>query len=76
MFVTLVASLCMLGSPICVDEIVTDTSMDQSLTWQGCLVHGQLGVSAWMAQHPLFHAGYRLDRWKCVPGHYSLPGRA
>lgn len=79
MFVTVVAVLCHLGGPAagaCVEEIVTDSGMDEAVTFQACMIHGQLGVAKWMSEHPLYRAGWRLDRYKCAPGHYEIHGRA
>jgi hypothetical protein len=77
MFVTLVAVLCTVGSPtLCQEEIVTDSSLDSMLTWQGCLMSAQAGLADWMSKHPVYRTGYTLQRWKCVPGHYAPAGRA
>lgn len=73
MFTTLVAVLCL--NLLCVEEIVTDSSMSD-INFQQCLVQGQLGIVKWMSEHPLYRDGWRLEKWKCVPGHYSPPGRA
>ncbi len=75
MYTTLVALMCSLTGPGCVEEIVTDTSMSE-LTWQGCMITGQIGVAKWMSEHPIYHSGWRLARWKCVAGHYNVQGRA
>lgn len=73
MIATAVAVLChvlVAGKPAerCVEEIVSD-----HVGWQECLVHNQIGVSHWMAQHPLYRHGWRVKAIKCVPGHYVLP---
>lgn len=75
MFTTIVAVLCTLSSGMCVEEIVTDSNMDPSVTMHGCQIGGQAGIAKWMGEHPLYHAKWRLDRWKCVPGHYEIRGR-
>lgn len=75
MFVTVIAVLCSLTHPGCVEEIVTDSNMDENITFQECMVHGQLGVADWIGKHPLYHAGWRVDRVKCAPGHYEIRGR-
>ena len=78
MFVTLVAVLCHVlngVSGICVEEIVTDSSLSD-ITFQQCMIHGQLGVVDWMREHPIYHANWTLERYKCAPGHYELHGRA
>jgi hypothetical protein len=75
MFVTIVAVLCRLAGPGCVEEIVTDSSLDENVTMQTCVL-GQAGVADWMSKHPLYRQGWRLDRYKCAPGHYEIRGRA
>jgi hypothetical protein len=88
MLTTLVAVLChTLGhasAPACVEEIVTDPNFtttagkaDAPITMPGmtfvqCQIEGQIAVSKWMAEHPIYHSGWRLDRWKCVPGQYQI----
>ncbi|TWA89559.1 hypothetical protein [Bradyrhizobium stylosanthis] len=78
MFVTVVAVLCRLSFPTdaCVEEIVTDSHLDSTVTFQSCMIHGQLGVADWMQHHPIYRANWRLDRLKCAPGHYEIKGRA
>jgi hypothetical protein len=76
MFVTVVAVLCSLSGPACVEEIVTDSSMDENVTMQACMMIGQAPIMKWMSEHPLYHANWRLDRYKCAPGHYEVHGRA
>lgn len=77
MFITVVAVLCSLKiAGACVEEIVTDSTMDDRLTFQGCMVHGQIGIADWMQKHPLYHDNWRLDHFKCAPGHYEVKGRA
>lgn len=78
MFVTLVAVLCrtLVGGPgVCVEEIVTDSSLSD-ITFQQCAMQGQLGISKWMAEHPVYRANWRLEGYKCAPGHYEIHGRA
>lgn len=75
MFVSVVAVLCSLSSPACVEEIVTDSAMDESVSFQSCQIMGQIGVSDWMNKHPIYRSNWRLDRWKCAPGHYEIRGR-
>jgi hypothetical protein len=29
-----------------------------------------------MGEHPIYHANWRLDRYKCVPGRYEVKGHA
>lgn len=76
MFITIAAVLCHLSGPAagaCVEEIVTDSNMDDSLTMQSCMI-GQPAISHWMTTHPLYHSGWRIERIKCVPGHYEPKG--
>ena len=49
----IIATLCVLGSPVCIDEIVTDTSIDAGITWQSCQIGAQAGIADWMSKHPL-----------------------
>jgi hypothetical protein len=68
MFVTLVAFLCEASSgPTgrCVEEIVTDTSLS-NITFQSCMIDGQIGIAQWMSEHPIYRAGWTLRRYKCV----------
>jgi hypothetical protein len=78
MFVTLVAVLChaLSGGPSdCVEEIVTDSNQS-SITFQSCMMQGQMGIAQWMSKHPVYHANWTLQRYKCVPGHYQLHVKA
>lgn len=73
MFVTVMAVLCHLSNPsLCVTEIVTDTSMDDTLSLQSCMM-GQPQVVRWMQEHPVYSKGYTLSRWKCTIGNKPLP---
>lgn len=77
MFTTVVAVLCSLTlQGACVEEIVTDSNMDPAVTFQGCQIGAQAGIAKWMSESPIYHARWRLDRWKCVPGRYEIRGRA
>jgi hypothetical protein len=62
------------GPPLCVEEIVTDSSMS-GISFQSCQIQGQIGAASWMQQNPAYRANWRLDRYKCVPGHYEIRGR-
>lgn len=64
MIMTLVAVLCSLSGN-CHEEIITDQA-----TFQGCAVHGEVGVAAWLEEHPEYK-NWTLQRWKCVPGGYK-----
>lgn len=71
MFITIAVTLCSLaGAAPCVDEIVTDSSMDDTLTLQSCML-GQPMIAKWMSEHPVYRTGYRVERWRCVPGKYQ-----
>jgi hypothetical protein len=79
MFVTVVAVLCHLGGPAadsCVEEIVTDSNMTPDITFQECMKGAQAPLAKWMGEHPLYHSNWRIERYKCVPGHYEIKGRA
>lgn len=78
MLVTIVAVLCSLSLPqaACVEEIVMDSNLDPGVTLQGCQMSAQSGIAKWMSESPIYHARWRLDRWKCVPGHYEVKGQA
>ena len=73
MFVTLVAVLCQISTAYCVEEIVTDSSVS-SITFMDCQVHGQQGVIQWLSEHSKYK-DWRLERYKCIPGHYEVRGR-
>jgi hypothetical protein len=78
MFVTLVAVLCHVlpgGTGDCVEEVVTDSNLS-SITFQSCTIQGQIGIAKWMSEHPIYHANWTLQRYKCAPGHYDLHGKA
>jgi hypothetical protein len=74
MFVTLVAVLCHLSSGHpgggCVEEIVTDSSKSE-ISFQSCMIEGQIGVAKWMSEHPIYRSDWTLQRYKCAPGHYT-----
>jgi hypothetical protein len=78
MFITVSAILCHLiaGQPVCIDEIVTDTNMEPSLTWQGCLM-GQAPLAKWKSEHPIYRKEeWYIEKYRCTPGHYEPAGRA
>jgi hypothetical protein len=78
MFVTLVAVLCHVlpGTPgACVEEIVTDSSKSD-ITFQSCMIQGQIGVAKWMSEHPVYRVDWALQRYKCALGHYNLHVKA
>ena len=75
MFVTLVAVFCQLNSPICLEKIIADSDMDARLTWMSCQIDAQQGITAWLKDNPEY-GNWRLAKWKCVPGHYIIPGQA
>lgn len=91
MFVSVVAVLCHLLTPTAtiaadrdctteearVEEIVTDSDMDDTVTFQGCMVSGQIGVADWKGKHPIYsRRGWRVARLRCVPGRYEIRGAA
>jgi hypothetical protein len=72
MFVTLIAVLCHVlpgGSGDCVEEIVTNSNLSS-------IIQGQIGIAKWMSEHPIYHANWTLQRYKCAPGHYELHVKA
>ena len=92
MLTTLVAVLCHalsgVPAPVCLEEIVTTSDYPTlagkadapitvpGLTFQACQINGQAAIAEWMSEHPLYHSGWWLERWKCVPGHYEIGKRA
>jgi len=54
----------------CVEEIVTDSNQS-NITFQSCMIQGQIGIAKWMSEHPTYHANWTLQRYKCAPGHYE-----
>jgi len=72
MFVTVVAVLCHLAANNCIEEIVTDSSLDGHVTFQSCMVGGQAGLAQWKDHHPVYRSeDWHISRYKCVPGHYA-----
>lgn len=79
MFVTVVVLLCHLqfGAQDCFEEIVTDSTMTDGLTFMDCMAGGQAPLAKWKSEHPIYrNTDYSIGRYKCVPGHYVLQGRA
>jgi hypothetical protein len=75
MLITVVAVLCHISVGYCVEEIVTDSDTTPGLTFTGCSIGAQAPIVEWMA-HTKYATGWRLDRYKCIPGHYEVRGRA
>jgi hypothetical protein len=86
MFVTVVAVMCHLvvakptiapeadctAEEAKIEEIVTDSSMDDNVDFNSCMIHSQIGLADWKGKHPIyFKSDWRIARVKCVPGHYS-----
>lgn len=79
MLVTVVAIMCQLfgNDPVCIEEIVTDSTMTEGLTFFGCMAGGQAPLAKWKTEHPIYHSErWYMERYKCVPGHYEIKGRA
>ncbi len=89
MFTTVVTVLChlLVSSPTLapdtdctseearVEEIVTDSSLDENMNFFTCMIHGQHGVADWKMNHPIYRSpSWRVARIKCVPGHYEIKG--
>lgn len=73
MLVTVSVVLChlLLGSPVCVDEVVTDTNMTEGLTWQGCLL-GPPQLAKWKSEHPTYRREeWYIAKWRCTPGRHE-----
>jgi hypothetical protein len=75
-FVTVVVVLCHLLFSVCVEEIVTDSVMTPEMTFQQCVIGAQGLLALWISEHPAYRTGWRIDRYKCVPGHYEIKRRA
>lgn len=59
-----------------VEEIVTSSDMDDTVTLQSCMM-GWAAVADWKGKSPLYHSPrWRIARVKCAPGGYVLQGRA
>jgi hypothetical protein len=90
--ITLVAVLChtlIKGVPLCVDEVVTTSDFPvmvgkvndpipvPGITRRSCESGGgEQILTDWMAQHPIYHVGWWVKTYKCVPGKYVPPQRA
>ncbi|MGL9622897.1 hypothetical protein QRQ56_33470 [Bradyrhizobium sp. U531] len=73
MFVTIIAVLCQLTSADCIDEIVSSSALDSTLTFQSCIMNGQAGLAHWKEAHPIYRSdAWRIQRYKCVPGDYKI----
>ncbi len=73
MFVTVVAVLCHLTSSDCINEIVTSSAMDSSVTFQSCVLSGQAALARWKEEHPIYRSeAWHIERYKCVPGEYKV----
>jgi hypothetical protein len=66
MFISITALLCT-AAHLCVEEIVTDSSIHEGLTMQSCLL-GEAAVVDWMSKHPIYSKGYTLQKWGCTLG--------
>lgn len=91
MFVTVVAVMCklMVAAPTIapsadctneearIEEIVTDSSMDERVDFFSCQIGNQAALADWKGKHPIYHkASWRIARVKCAPGHYEIKGSA
>jgi hypothetical protein len=59
-----------MSSGVCVEEVVTDSSKS-GISFQSCMIQGQIGVTKWISEHPIYRANWTLQRYKCASGHYS-----
>lgn len=76
-FITVLATLCHLtaaGVEGCVQEIITDNTMDATVTMQSCMM-GEAYIAKWMGEHPIYHPdkGWRLAKWGCRIGNKPAP---
>jgi uncharacterized membrane protein len=75
MFMTIVALICHAavsnGVDVCVEKVVVDSSTNDQLTMQSCMM-GEPAVVDWLNRT---YPGYRIERWRCIPGHY-VPSRS
>jgi hypothetical protein len=91
MFVTVVAVMChmLVEQPTIapdrdctpeearVEEIVTDSDMDDHVDMFTCQSGGQAALAKWKSESPIYRTGaWRIGRVKCAPGHYQPAGRA
>jgi hypothetical protein len=76
MFVTVVAVLCHLTANVCIEEVVTSSSLDSMVTFQSCMIAGQANLAKWKGEHPIYRSeAWHIERYKCAPGHYVLKAR-
>jgi hypothetical protein len=73
--ITVVAVLSQIATGFTVEQIVTDSDQTPNLSFTSCAINAQKEIAQWM-QHSKYSEGWRLDRYKCIPGHYELRGRA
>jgi hypothetical protein len=75
MFVTIVALMCMTTGnvPFCREEIVTDSSISENITFFSCANGAQAPLAEWKANHPVYrNENWTIKRYICVPGHYVI----
>jgi hypothetical protein len=71
MLVTVVAVLCHLSAKDCTEVVVTNSSLDSSVTLQSCMLVGQASLAQWKTNHPIYQSDdWHIDRYKCVAGAY------
>lgn len=74
-FITVLATFCHLvtvpGPELCVEERITDNTLDDTVTMQSCMM-GMAYVADWQAKSPLYHT-WRLANWKCRIGNKPMP---
>jgi hypothetical protein len=67
------------GVDACVEEIVTDNTLQEQLTMTECMV-GLPAIVKWKSEHPLYHSDtWRVAKWGCRIGNKPSPppeGRA
>lgn len=53
----------------CAEEIVTDSSLDGTLTLQSCMIGRQAGIAKWKEEHPIYRSdAWHIERYKYAAG--------
>ena len=73
-FVTVIAVLCQIANPsLCLEERVTDTAMDDTLSLQDCLL-GPPKLAKWLSEHPSYNStGWQDGSARSVTENHRLP---
>ena len=93
MLVTLIAVMCRVLPEVdmphprkalekCVDAVVADSRMNESLNLMSCMMLAPSEVTHWMSEHPLYNGriknpdsstAWQFTKWLCVSG--ELPAK-